>query len=46
MNNIPYVSVFLQINEANLRYRLDKRGSSTNDIEDRVRDFKYFYPSD
>lgn len=45
VNKIPYVSFYLEIDEKEMRYRLEERREAIKTIEERVKDLDYFYPS-
>lgn len=45
LNKIPFLSFFLEIDEKEMRYRLEERRESVQTIEARVRDLEYFAPS-
>lgn len=45
LNKIPYLSFYLEIDEKEMRCRLEERRETVQTIEKRVRDLEYFYPS-
>lgn len=46
LNNIPFVAVFIEINKDEARRRLEGRGSKVFETDVRLKDFKYFLPSE
>lgn len=45
LNNIPFVSTYIKVDKEEIQRRLESRGSSVFDVDARMEDFKYFYPS-
>lgn len=45
LNKVPYLSFYLEIDEKEMRYRLEERRDTVQTIEERVKDLEYFYPS-
>lgn len=45
LNKVPYLSFYIEIDEKEMRYRLEERRETVQTIETRVRDLEYFYPS-
>ena len=45
LNDIPFVSVYINVDEEEITRRLESRGSPVHEIDLRLRDFKYFSSS-
>lgn len=45
INNIPYISAYIKCDMQWIKNRLELRHSSVHEVDERMKDFKYFYPS-
>lgn len=46
LNSIPYVATYITIDEQEIKSRLEQRWTTIGWINSRIKDFKYFAPSD
>ena len=44
LNSIPFLPVYIKVDKDSINERLELRGSSVHEIDERMKDFKYFYP--